>query len=318
MRYESKTIRLQTDHDYSKRLPIELCGDLLRQLRPLMAYSVRMAIEGSSIAVGRSPAWLLSASDVRLVGYARDHAETLIHLALPSLGVAAPELYEQGEFWPTRPAPEYTALDLFSRVIDEVDREDQDSMRYDRALLRKLGGLRRVFSEHLQAVRLPLGNNGDSKIHDLTQTTTDIAARLANSTPKPQEVRVVGQLDMVRRSTRSFGLQLEDGTEIQGVLENADDVEQLRQHFGKRVLIFGKAIYRPSGSLLRIDAHAIEPGAGQPSIFSRIPPPRSRKLPATRKISARQGWASFASYFGEWPGDETDEQWNEMMLELKR
>jgi hypothetical protein len=191
-------------------------------------------------------------------------------------------------------------------------------MRYDRALLRKLSGLRRVFSEHLHSVGLPFGKNGSSKVQDLTQTTADVAARMANSTPKPQEVRVVGQLDMVRRSTRSFGLQLDDGTEVHGVLENADDVEQLRQHFGKRVLIFGQAVYRPSGSLLRIDAHAIESGAGQPSIFSKVPPPRSRRPPLTRKISARQGWTSFASYFGEWPGEETDEQWNEMMLELKR
>jgi hypothetical protein len=83
-------------------------------------------------------------------------------------------------------------------------------------------------------------------------------------------------------------------------------------------LILGKAIYRPSGSLLRIDAHAIEHGEGQPSIFSRIPPSLSRRIPQTRKVSAGQGWDSLSSYFGGWPGDETDEQWNEMMLELKR
>ena len=128
----------------------------------------------------------------------------------------------------------------------------------------------------------------------------------------------MGQLDMIRRSTRSFGLQLDDGSEVPGVLENADEVEQMRNFFGKRVLILGKAIYRPSGSLLRIDAHAIEHGEEQPSIFSKIPPARSRRVPLTRKVSAGQGWDSFSAYFGGWPGDETDEQWNEMMLELKK
>jgi hypothetical protein len=318
MRYESQVIRLQTDSDYSKRLPINLCGDLLRLLKPLMTYSVRMAVEGSSVAIGRAPSWLAMASDVRFADYARDGNDTLIQLDLPALGVAAPELYEKADLWATKPAPELTAVQVFSEVVGEVDRGDQDSLLYDRLLLRKLSGIRRVFSDHLRGVALPVRSNGKSDVHMLTPNTTDIAARLADGTPQPQEVRVVGQLDMIRRSTRSFGLQLDDGTEVQGVLENADEVEQMREFFGKRVLILGKAIYRPSGSLLRIDAHAIEHGEGQPSIFSKIPPARSRRVPLTRKVTAGQGWEAFSAYFGRWPGDETDEQWNEMMLELKK
>lgn len=318
MRYESKIIRLQTDSDYRKRLPISLCGDLLRQLRPLLTYSVRMAVEGSSIAVGRAPNWLATATDVRFVDYTRDRNDTLIQLDLPALGVAAPELYDQAELWPTKPAPEFTAVDIFSEVVVEVDREDQDSVRYDRPLLRRLTGIRRVFSDHLHAVALPFQTNGKSATCLLTEQTTDVAARLADCTPQPQEIRVVGQLDMVRRSTRSFGLQLDDGSEVHGVLENSEEVEQLRKFFGQRVLILGRAVYRPSGSLLRIDAHAIEHGENLPSIFSKVPPAHSRRIPLTRKVSASQGWDAFSAYFGRWPGDESDELWNEMMLELKK
>jgi hypothetical protein len=318
MLYQSQVIRLQTDSDYSQRLPILLCGDLLRLLKPLMTYSVRMAVEGSSVAAGRTPGWLTTASDVRFADYSRDGNDTLIHLELPALGEAAPELYEQAGLWPTKPAPEYTAVDVFSEVVDEVDRGDEDSLRYDRHLLRKLSGIRRVFSDHLHGVALPHGLNGEAGGRLLTEGTTSIAGRLADCTPQPQELRVAGLLDMIRRSTRSFGLQLDDGAEVRGVLEDADEVDRMPEFFGKRVLILGKAIYRPSGSLLRIDAHAIERGEGQPSIFSRIPPSRSRRIPQTRKVGARQGWDSLSSYFGGWPGDETDEQWNEMMLELKK
>src|SRR5712692_8873135 len=155
MRYEAQVIRLQTDSDYSKRLPINLCGDLLRFLKPLAAYSVRMAVEGSSVAIGRAPNWLAMASDLRFVDYTRDGNDTLIQLQLPVLGVAAPELYDQAELWATKPAPELTAVDVFSDVVGEVDRCDQDSLRYDRPLLRKLSGIRRGFSDHLQGVGLP-------------------------------------------------------------------------------------------------------------------------------------------------------------------
>lgn len=317
MHYQSRTLRLQTDAEYTKRLPISLCGELLRQLRPLMTYSVRMAVEGSSIAAGRMPSWLSMASDVRLIDYAKDRTDTLICLEAPALGAAAPELYEQAELWPTKPGPEFTAIELLSEVVDEVDREDQDSVRYDNPLLRKLSGIRRIFSDHLRAVALPTANRKSQQPH-LTQQTADVAARLAQSTPPPQETRIVGQLDMVRRSTRSFGVQLDDGSEVHGVLENADEVEQLRQYFGRRVLILGRAVYRPSGSLLRIDAHAIENGEGQPRIFSKAPPARSRRISLTRNITAGRGWSSFSGFFGAWPGSETDAQWNEMMLELNK
>lgn len=104
--------------------------------------------------------WLANASDVRFVDYAKDGNDTLIQLDVPNLGVAAPKLYEQAEFWPTKPSPEYTAVDVLSEVVDDVGRGDQDSSRYDRHLLRKLSGVRRVFSDHLQAVALPHGSNG--------------------------------------------------------------------------------------------------------------------------------------------------------------
>lgn len=129
---------------------------------------------------------------------------------------------------------------------------------------------------------------------------------------------MVGNLDMIRKSTRSFGLQLDDASEIHGVLESSEDVERLREFFGRRVLVLGKAVYRPSGSLLRVDAHAVEMGEAQPGIFSKVPPPRNRRIPAPARKAQGQGWAALSGYFGAWPGDETDEQWAEMLLELKK
>jgi len=313
MRYESRLLRLQTDSEYSERLPLDVCGDLLRQLKPLLTYSVRMAVEGSSVGFGRMPGWLASASDVRLAGYGSDRDDTLIQLAAPTLGDAAPELYEQRQLWPTKPDPLYTAVDVFSDVVGDVALQNLDSVRYDRHLLRKLAGLRRVFSDHLRTIVLS---------HESRAVDSDIAQsaeRIAECTPPPQEVRVVGQLDMIRKSTRSFGVQLDDGSEIHGVLEDNDGLETMREFFGRRVLVLGKAVYRPSGSLLRIDTHAVEDGQTLPSIFSRVPPPRRRPMvQRSRRISAGRGWAPLAKYFGAWPGDETDERWAEMLVELKK
>jgi hypothetical protein len=122
---------------------------------------------------------------------------------------------------------------------------------------------------------------------------------------------------MIRHSTRSFGLKMENGSEVHGVVESSEQVESLRRIFGKPALVLGKAVYRPSGTLLRIDAQAVESGDGQPALFAKVPPPRSRKPPAPRRVAAGQGWSGLSAFFGKWPGNETDEEWEEMLSQLK-
>ena len=48
------------------------------------------------------------------------------------------------------------------------------------------------------------------------------------------------------------------------VLENADEIDRLKSLLGKSVTVVGRAVYRPSGSLLRVDAQGVEEGACRP------------------------------------------------------
>jgi len=169
-------------------------------------FTVRLAVEGSSTGLGRTPQWLSAATDIRFADYARDGEDTLIRLEAPTLGEAAPELYEQEELWATKPAASFTALDTLSRVVNGVGRLEPDSLYYDRALLKKVSGMQAVFSNHLQAVSL--GEKGKERAL-LNEERVVKAAQLSESTPSPQEARVVGNLDMIRGSTRSFGLALD-------------------------------------------------------------------------------------------------------------
>lgn len=83
------------------------------------------------------------------------------------------------------------------------------------------------------------------------------------------------------------------------------------------MLLLGRAVYRTSGSLLRVDAQAVESAEGQASLFSRVPPPRLEKVTVPRAAGRGQGWQAFSSYFGKWPGTETDEEWAAILEERK-
>jgi hypothetical protein len=98
-------------------------------------------------------------------------------------------------------------------------------------------------------------------------------------------------------------LLLDAGEEVRGFLvEGTSDI--LHQYFGKEITVLGKAVYRPSGALLRVDASEILATVEGRRAFSRIPLALSNpRRPERRPQTARTGVASF---FATWPGEESD------------
>ncbi|HEY7838785.1 MAG TPA: hypothetical protein VIC54_09315 [Terriglobales bacterium] len=305
---------LHTDPGYGRRLPFDFGGDVLRRLAPMLAASVRMAIEGTSAHAGTQPGWLRRAADVRLVGISEgvDRA-TVLHVEAPTLGAAAEEIYRQERLWDTRPSPEETAVNIFARVTGDVRQGDTDSRLYDLSLLKRFSQTKSWFEHQLVAMDVP----AEAGVMQLDREVAVRAAELSANTPPPRQVRVAGKLDMIRHSTRSFELLLDDGTLIRGVLEDSEYLATLQRLLGQRIVATGKAIYRPSGSPLRIDAQEIADGAGEPSLFSKVPPPFTHRHFWARIQQGGQQKNWMDSFFGKWPGDETDEELQAMLRELR-
>jgi hypothetical protein len=112
---------------------------------------------------------------------------------------------------------------------------------------------------------------------------------------------------MLWKSRQGFLLELDDGEKVGGILV-AGDIAALTGLFNRRVLVHGRAVYRPSGRLLRLDAELIEDGSDVPSLWSRIPPPRGRPLGARQLVQPQTPTSGVGAIFGKWPGDETEEQ----------
>ena len=110
-------------------------------------------------------------------------------------------------------------------------------------------------------------------------------------------------------------MQLLTGEEVRGVVDGFD-VGTLTQYFQKSVLVLGRAIYRPSGRLLRIDASEIRPAADDQRFFSKMPAPREVRIDAKSLLRPTSQKNGIAAIFGKWPGDETDEQVEAALREI--
>ncbi len=159
------------------------------------------------------------------------------------------------------------------------------------------------------------GSMADDPEFDAVMEEVADARKPDTETPRPQRVRVVGDLDMIRMSGRGFELLLDDGSYAGCVLVEGD-IADLKPLVGHRVLVQGIASYQPSGHLLRIDVERVGPGHGESDVWSVIPPPRKRTID-TSQLHKPQGPSNGVSaFFGTWPGDESDEAWGEMIERL--
>lgn len=315
MKTQVNKLILQSNEHYGRRVPPHALGEILRTLPGLIRGSVRMSFEGRSTARGRKPDWLEAASDVRFIDHDGDD-ETTLYFETPILGEAAPKLYEQSELWPSRPDPEDTAFDLLADVLEDVRRHVSDSQRFDQPLLQKLHGMKHGLNGTFQSCLLNARRYPEDRPATLDKTVIDNADDLSHSTPDPKQVRVAGLLDMIRASTNTVGVKLDTGEEIRGVLLN-QNAAQIHDLLNQKITLLGKAIFRPSGSLLRVDVAEVRVMEQEDVFFLLKPTPQLQTVEKINTTNKQRRTSNVAAIIGRWPGDESDAEIQRILQEMK-
>lgn len=282
-------------------------GRVLSHVGPLAVETLRMGVLHRSRKVGRPWKELAAAWDVRHGGQeASPEGGTRLLFTAPMLKDAAPSLFEQGVLWDEGPNPEATAFDMIGPVVADVRAKKRDSERYDTDLLRRFTRFDPALRRGVD--RLTIGGHqldgAEAPVIDTDLAT--IAREWVQVTPQPKRVRVSGQLDMIRVSDRVFELVLADGNRVRAVWAGPT-VVHLREYLDDQVLIEGDAVFRPSGSLLRIDAEAIAHATEQDAFFSTLPM-SSAELRHERLRVRQTPTTGVNAIWGQWAGDESEEE----------
>jgi hypothetical protein len=294
-------------------LPGALLRDLLDAVDRSAKGAVRLRLEGRSSAKGGfPPAWVNDAAAFRMTGFHRGTPG--VELRIPTLLEALPQKFAQADLFPPVDSAD-SALTLMGRSLGEALSGNEESDAYDPPLLRSFEEFREVFRHGVEAVEI---RNGRVDTPSLTVTPEGIRTvqRLHRQTPRSQRVRVAGKVDAIRHSDRAFTLVLESGEQIRGVLAEGEP-EVLAPFFGQVAVVSGIAQFRPSGSLLRVDADLLEPGTDQDlELWSETPQPLFAPT-EDRDLRRPQGPRSgINALVGSWPGDETDDEIFAMLEEM--
>lgn len=284
-------------------LPGALVRDLLDALDQGARGAVRLRLEGRSRAGGgASPAWLGEAAGFEFVGLLPGAPG--IELRAPTLGEALPERFARLD---RTLNPGDTAIALMARGLSDAMRGDEESDAYDEGLLRAFEGFRALFHHGVESVEVR-NARPRARVLRITPAGMEAVRSLQRKTPRRQRILLAGKVDAIRHSDRVFTLVLKSGATIRGVLTEGAP-EDLAQHFGGIALVSGYALFRPSGSVLRIDAERLDPGGEKDlamwsamprSFFGRLEPRQLRRPQGPR--------TGLNAIIGKWPGDETDEE----------
>ena len=314
MDYVEQEILIRTSEDDNPGIAISIGGPLLSQLEKTVRPCVRMALTGRSSTVGQPPKWLRAAWDFRALDFVRRDGDTILRIAAPTLGEAAPRVFEQQTLWEKAVRPTETALDLFGKLVDDVRAQAGSSDTYDEPLLQQLTGWQSLLHTKVKAIRLP-SVAFMSPGTELDESVVVAARALSSRIPSPRQIRLVGKIDMIRWSTRSMAIRVEDGTEYRCAVMN-EDIGDLGQYGGREVTILGKAIYRPTGSVLRLDVEQVLDTTVGRAAHSDVPLSFENRHDTERKRQTMKNGVSVV--FGSWPGDESDEMLLSSLAEQRR
>jgi hypothetical protein len=258
---------------------------------------------------------LRAASEVRFVGHSGDDGATLLHFEVPTLGSVASDLFAQRLLWDDGPKPEETAFELFGAALHDVGDRRTESNRFDSGMLRRIRTYQRVLSRGIDRITMP-----DTVAERRGQIDSDVvvaASELYAVTPAPRRVRVAGRLDVMGASQGVLKVNVRAGEIVTALWEGKEPVDALKEFFNRDVVVEGVGVFRPSGSLLRVDADALALASAHDEFFRRVPTAAARrdyhKL-ARLKPGERSAYAQLRGWL---PADESDEEFNSALVALR-
>jgi len=270
--------------------------------------ALRFRAEGRSTARGADPSWLMKAADFELVQLSE--GSTILTIDSPPVVEAAPEKFAQKDiFWRNLEGTE-SAFEMFEEVLSDATVGKADSDLFDESLLAVCIRLSAVFARGVENIEITNGSPLSPRLI-VTPEQIEQVATLRKQTPMPQVAKVSGIMNMIRASDKVFELCLESGESIRGIAQE-HDTDRLGQLFGKRVLVGGRVVFRPSGGILRIEATKIEAVDSTPALWAKAPKPIGRI--DLRTLHKPQNLNSgMSKVFGAWPGTESDEEIERLM-----
>ena len=301
-----RSFRLEGPSGLGAKPRPELIGPVLTHLHDTLQDAVRMGFMHSSHPRGRIPRGIKAAADVRFIGHSQaDDNATLLCFEVAPFGDAAADLFKQTRLWDDLPTPDQTAIELLGAALDDIGTRREESNRFDPGFLRRIARYKVVFRRGLSRIVLP--DVAAPRPSQFDPGIIDSALALSDATPQSRRVRVNGRLDLMGVSQGVIKIHVAGGAVVTALWDGKGPIDELRSLLNRDVICEGVGVFRPSGTLLRIDADAVA-AAGAGDTGFAVVPRAARVGDIKRQLLLKSGEASaYRDLLGSIPPEESDE-----------
>ncbi len=304
------TIRLCGPQSKGSRISASVLQSVLNVLIQGSQAALPLKVEGRSTSRGPQPAWLEPAADFLVVGISS--GSTCLEIEARPLAATAPDRFGQGSFLVDNSR---SALSFCRESLDECLAGHENSDTYDDGLLKIFTRFSGAFEKGIESLELRNGERKGTSETVVQPEGIKIIQNLRKQTPKSRRVRIAGTIDMIRHSDKQFTIVLSGGSPIRGIATEMCE-RQLQTVWGEIAVVSGLAVYRPSGSILRVESDHIEPAKGDVSVWSVEPKPFDLELHPSDLRRAQGPKSGINAIIGRWPGGETDEEIESALREI--
>jgi hypothetical protein len=305
------TLRVTGPTARGQRISGPLLRDLLGMVAEGASRALRMRVEGRSTSAGPKPSWLESGSGFDFLGLAS--GSTVVSIDAPPVAEADPTAFAQGSMFLDN---KKTAIQFWHESLADALKGETDSELFDQSMLADFKKwLRQLFSHDVTELQISNGTASTTPLVVQPEGINQIEY-LERQTPNDRRVRVSGKLDVIRHSDRRLTLNLTSGAALTCWADEIDP-DTLRSMSGDPVVIEGVAVFRPSGKVLRVEGEQIKPATQtELELWSGEPEPIESELDVNALRKPQGPRSGINAIFGKWPGDETDEEFEEILKDM--
>lgn len=206
-----------------------------------------------------------------------------------------------------------TPIALVIKSFSAALKENEDKNLLDEPIINELIKFKKFF--YTDTEKIFLSNRNSIPEIEFSRREIDKIENLYKRIPAPEKAVVNGIIDEMKFSREQVILTTNENKKIV-VVVSKNLFNDLKNFFGNEVTITGMAHFKPGGQLSYVKMESFGEAGKTDKFFSRKPHKMSMQQQIALQLRGGKKQNPIEDIIGKWPGDETDEEFEQMLKDL--
>lgn len=207
-----------------------------------------------------------------------------------------------------------TPMALVIKTFNAALDENEDKNLLDEPIIDELLKFRKFFKTDTESIFL--SNRNSIPEAKFSGKEIDKIENLYKTIPAPQKTLINGVIDEMKFSRKQLIMVTADKQKVVIIPPSTETFGNIKEFFGKEITISGMAHFKPGGQLSYLTLESFSLPGKSDRFFSRKPDKKQIQQQIALQIKEGKKLNPLDEIFGQWPGDETDEEFEQMLKEL--